>query len=918
MFCLTLQAKPYTVFDIQPSIDPTGRPLPTKAEYLSRFPEYPLQIYGIERFSNTPRHPRRDETGTILLLINQQLYGRLQEEFELFTNDLLFDGYDVVRLSIEGGTPAELKTLIIEEGSDSLVGIILCGELALAWFEQYHYFRNEHEPDNLRLNEYPIDLYFMDLDGEWQDTSSNGIYDIHTGNWEPDIFLGRIAGYNLSRIAEDTLVASYLRRVHAYRLGELNLPHRAIAFIDDDWQIVSNQWANNIALAWGKVDCVAEPESTSAANYRLYLCSGAELMQVGVHSSTDSHAFLVERRSRYDYFRFRELREGITPNVFFYNLFACSIMNLTSNLCLGALYALKGPYGLGSVGPTKRGGMLFYEDYYCHLYAGLPFGEALRLWFIQHGQEPGHENWARSWFYGMTYFGDPTLKLRFGLDIVDYQIDDRNGGDGDERIDAGETIELNLTIRNRSENPFRGVSAKISETDPYLTILIDSLYLGDINANSRILTRGIRLYIHPSAPDNHSFNLSACLENQANDVWWDNIGLTVFSPAIIPIDWITTEISGDSDGLVEPNEIGGLSIILQNTGGDDMNEPGLLCLETPEEHLFFESDTLPFQPINMGSIAQTGLVQYTIPDSLPPNISNILIHIKTYTSDILRGDGMLLLPCRSEFSFEDDFNSSPTWARTYNVKEGFRNVWRWVEDLGNGSGGIAFGGPDTISYPPLSDGAFELPLMRLAEDAILEIYHRLNAEAEYDAAVVEVNRGMGWQRVEPMEGYNGVSVDNGSFTGGPCWNGVFDWRTDRIQLDGPAGALKIRLRFASDGGVENDGWYIDRLSVNGSLASTPISTNITKKMNLIKVYPNPFNDYLIIQFDNLFLTNGMKLYIYDVKGRTVYSMTNNEIKFYISNDKSISLKSTPFPAGVYFLHILYYKDSYTQKIVLLK
>ncbi|MBM3326128.1 MAG: T9SS type A sorting domain-containing protein [Calditrichaeota bacterium] len=910
-------ARTPSVYEIQPSIDPTGAPLPTRAEYLQQYPECPLNVFYIERFSARQGFPPRDENGALILAVNSGLLNRLQAEFDLFTRDLIEAGYDIVRLEVEGGAPAEFKRLLIEQGGDSLVGLILCGELPLAWFEQYHYFRSENEPDNLRLHEYPIDLFFMDLDGEWQDTSGNEIYDVHSGAWQPDVFLGRIAGYNLSRIAEDTLVANYLRRVHSYRVGELKLPHRAFAFIDDDWRIVSAQWATDVGQAWGRVDCTAEPESTSAVNYRFYLSAGGELMQVGVHSTADSHAFLVEQRSRYDYFRFRDLREDIAPNIFFYNLFACSVMNLSRNLCLGALYALKGPFGLGAVGPAKTGGMLFYNDYYRHIAAGEPFGEALRRWFVQHGREPGHENWSRSWFNGMTYFGDPTLKLRFGLKLVDFIIDDRQG-DGDARLDAGETVDITLTIANRGVSEFANAAAVITGDDEYLTILNDSVLIGNLNPGEQIAAEGLRIRIDAGCLNLHSIPLSVRMDNADGDIWWDNIKLVVFSPVLAPVDWRAGEIDGDGDGLVEAGEVGGLSIGLQNIGGDDVRHPGRLHLATLEGHFQPEHNNLAFQPIAAGETGWTAAVRYRL-DSLNNDITSVLIHLTAFDADTRLGEGMILLPCAPDFQFEQSLDEPVVWGRSYSIDEGFRNVWRWAEDAGDSSGGLAFGGPDTIPYPPLADGAFELPLMRLAEDAVLEIRHKIDIEAEYDAAVIEFDRGAGWRRAAPSEGYNGISVDNGSFPGGECWNGQLDWQVDRIPLGVSAGALRIRLRFASDSGVEGLGWYIDRLSVRGSLASTPLQSLLPLSPSLLQLYPNPFNNRLTISLD-LSSSKQAALALYDITGKKVADLSNPQTKYdgFATGVQTLSFDGSHLPAGVYILCLETQFDIAHRKIVLLK
>ncbi|MFN3822289.1 MAG: hypothetical protein ACK4OO_08145, partial [bacterium] len=343
-----LFSAPISYYNLQPSRDFTGEPLPTRQDYLNRYPLQEFRIYHLERFISPQVLMHRDRPGRILLAGNSNLYRVLDSHFRSWAEDLRDEGYEVILASIQGGTPEELKDFIRQELGDDGEGVILCGNLPLAWFENYEHFYDENHPDRPRMEEYPIDLFFMDLDGEWEDTSGNGIYDLHSGNWEPDIWLGRVAAYNLYRVREDTLIERYIERVRRYRRGELSLPHQGLAFIDDDWIPWSHRWRDNLARAWGLTNLIAHPESTSASGYRYWISEpGWEMVLVAVHSTTDSHGFMVENRSRYDYFRYRHLRDEVSPNVFFFNLFACSVMNLARELALGPLYALKGPFSLG-------------------------------------------------------------------------------------------------------------------------------------------------------------------------------------------------------------------------------------------------------------------------------------------------------------------------------------------------------------------------------------------------------------------------------------------------------------------------------------------------------------------------------------------------------------------------------------------
>jgi len=893
-------AAPPSRYHLEPSRDPTGAPLPTRAEYLNRFPERPLEVFGISRFEGVRRFPRRDEEGTVVIAVNNNLFNQMEERFERYAQEVAADGWDVVQVNLEGGSPADVKATLIELGGDDLVGVVLCGEIALAWFEDREYFYNENVPDNPRLHEFPIDLFYMDLDGEWQDTSGNGIYDVHSGAWAPDIWLGRIAAYNLSRIREDTTTALYLDRISAYRRGAHRLPHRAVAFIDDDWRIVANQWAGDIGLAFGRVELVEEPETTSASTYRDYLTGdGFELMQVAVHSTADAHAFHTQNRRVFDYFRFRNLREEVAPNVLFYNLFACSVMNLSRNLCMGALYALRSPSALGAVGPAKVGGMLFFDDYYRHMANGISFGESLRRWFALHGREPGHVNWARSWFYGMTHIGDPTLKLRRGLRAAEFIWVDDSAGDNDGIADAGEQIDMTLLVNNLARETLSDIRVELTTNDPAVELIAAASRIGEIESGDEVFVEGFRLRIAPETPDRHRVRLDAVFQPDDGEIWYDRVFLEVRSSRLVAGGFQFDETTGDGNDLVEPGESGSLLVSLFNDGGDGFRPGGRLTLLSFDSALVFDAAETALPAIAPGARGVSVPVGFSIIGE--PRLSGgVVTQLGAAAGGVVRSIGMMILPCRSDFRFAPNLNDSAYWAVIYPVQETYRSVWRW--DTAGGpdfAGGLAFGGPDTTSYPPMSDGALELPLMLFGSDAGLSIYHRMEAEQLYDGGIVEVNRGEGWRRTAPLNGYNGVAVDNGSFPGGPCWNGSFDWREDRVLLGGPSGPVKVRLRFGADEGVEMGGWEIGRIELTGTVARVQPPPVAASSDLTLSLHPNPLNGRGTVAFTIL---EGLPthLQLFDIAGRVVWSSHLEPLAVSMTQIR-VAVDWEGVPTGIYYL-----------------
>ncbi len=345
----------------------------------------------------------------ICIVINNLIYLAIQDSFSRFLFDLELDGYALnVYTALNDGDEAGLKNILISEwNSRGIVGAILIGDLPTAWYEMEVW---DHE-------EFPIDLFFMDLDGVWADLDINGLYDGHydgAGDMEADIWVGRISAFNLTdhNAHETILMNNYLDKNHRYRTGEFRLVDKALAYIDNDWCYWT--WQDELALAYPSTDAVTDPYQTTREDYMLRVRESVnnryENLLICSHSSPWVHA-LYWGDEPYDYSLFYNYEiEQIDVQVLFYNLFACSNSRYVEQNDMGNWYVFQSQYGLLSVGSTKTGSMLCFYDYYEPLGNGLSFGDAFLSWCMNNMETCAGED-SRPWFYGMTVSGDPTLMV---------------------------------------------------------------------------------------------------------------------------------------------------------------------------------------------------------------------------------------------------------------------------------------------------------------------------------------------------------------------------------------------------------------------------------------------------------------------------------------------------------------------------
>ena len=298
-------------------------------------------------------------------------------------------------------------------------GCVIIGDQDVPWYEipgHYDAWGNWWGAE-----EFPIDLYYMDLDGTWTDSDSDGKFDSHTGDVGPEIWVGRLTASSITTCgSEADLLINYFDKNHRYRAlkAPLVLNDRALAYIDDDW--ANGNW--DIDDAYPCYTLVDDCSVTRENDYRNRIKTGNyELVHVMVHSWSGGHRFKICSGTwEPGYYYSSELCSD-DPQPVFYNLFACSNARYVDGNYMGGTYIFTPTAGLVAVGSTKTGSMLYFNDFYSKLGSGWNFGDSYLYWFNQRASG-GFAPIEKDWHYGMTLLGDPTLKLsRFVHSIPDWE-----------------------------------------------------------------------------------------------------------------------------------------------------------------------------------------------------------------------------------------------------------------------------------------------------------------------------------------------------------------------------------------------------------------------------------------------------------------------------------------------------------------
>ena len=330
--------------------------------------------------------------GDMLIVVDQQIYSAIASSLNQYVLDVGRDGYWATVQTVQGGTPADVKAHIVK---NRLVGVLLVGAIAAPWYE-------------IKGDQFPCDLYYMDTNGIWNDPDGNGKFNSHSGEVNPDMWAGRL--YTPTASGNDAaLLNDYFIRNHKFRTGQLLHAKSALSYVDDDWTGF-NDCGLHLMFPPSAITTYTNPGITDADLYKAEVNTSRSWVQLCAHSWPLGHAFTVG--SQHEYIEAPYFRDTNPPNAHFYNLFCCGPGKFTTSDYLAGWYIFDKTgggtnLGLTAIASAKSGSMLFFEDFYRPLGQGKVIGDAYVDWWKARG--PVHDSTEEYWFYGLVLLGDPTL-----------------------------------------------------------------------------------------------------------------------------------------------------------------------------------------------------------------------------------------------------------------------------------------------------------------------------------------------------------------------------------------------------------------------------------------------------------------------------------------------------------------------------
>ena len=195
---------------------------------------------------------------------------------------------------------------------------------------------------------------------------------------------------------------------------------------------------------------------------------------------------------------------------------------------------------------------------------------------------------------------------------------------------------------------------------------------------------------------------------------------------------------------------------------------------------------------------------------------------------------------------------------------------------------------------------------------------KFNIESNWDFGQVDVstNDGVTWI---PLEGeYTQPGVGSFQPPGEPVYDGIIsNWVEENISLANYLSSeFKIRFQLESDGGVREDGWYVDDIGLLIYTIPTSLQDDAetVTQFELEQNYPNPFNPATNIKYA-VSSRQFVSLKVYDVLGNEVATLVNKQMP---AGAYEVVFDASNLSSGIYLYRLAAGSSIQTKKLILLK
>ncbi len=420
-----------------------------------------------------------------------------------------------------------------------------------------------------------------------------------------------------------------------------------------------------------------------------------------------------------------------------------------------------------------------------------------------------------------------------------HQVDDTPaGGNGDGLVSPGETVDIQLALRNFGNAPAIGVTATLSSSSGQVEVLANqSAYPPIEPGETAVNLQPLTIRVLPDCPDGEllRFTVSA---SDGTSVWESGFFIEINGAHITHYSHQVLDNlpgGGNRDYIADPGELFELRVSLRNIG--------LVYASQVTAHL---TTTHPLVEIRAADSSFPNIAAGTVGTSYSPHFrmaldesipcgTEVPFTLEVSAAEGLTSTGFHLLVGGREVVFADDMSHGPG---------------DWTSGLDQGAVDWSIGavGPPDAWFTPGEDGVkdnwLKTPSIALTDNASLSFRHQVVLEAGVDGGVLELSTdgGTSWTDLDSRITYGGYTHELSDLSGNPiggrrAWSGTTGPTPTRVDVDlsdfaGFDAVLRYRLGCDESWTPSESGWLIDDLEVEGVHCHSWISPDETISMDM--------------------------------------------------------------------------------------
>ncbi|MDD3626684.1 MAG: hypothetical protein PHV06_05135, partial [bacterium] len=210
------------------------------------------------------------------------------------------------------------------------------------------------------------------------------------------------------------------------------------------------------------------------------------------------------------------------------------------------------------------------------------------------------------------------------MSYVSHAIDDSVGGNNDGKVDALETVDMTITLKNNETTTVTGITGVLSTTDTYVTINSNTSAYPDVaKLKSTTSTSAYNFSVAKACPAGHviNFTLDVTTNQGSKEITFT---VTVVDPApkevtlVYNSHSIDDSVGGNNDGEPDAGESIAMNVSLKNTNIDSATSVSA-TISTTNTYVTITDNSANYPDINgsNGTGTSTSSYQFDISQNCP-------------------------------------------------------------------------------------------------------------------------------------------------------------------------------------------------------------------------------------------------------------------------------------------------------------